>query len=230
MRTLVKCGIIAYAFICTLLQAHLPGALAEEPSGIKVVVSDIDYPEKKIASEIQVVASSTGTKGKTYIYDPQDESPMIHDCAPGEVFRAFPMNDEYYHSKKYNCANTINFKVVSRFIFDTILKDAENAEQEEKISLAILLYSEVIFRAQQSNINISDQYVKKYYELVGSEFGVDQPYVFDSDQGIYVMSRPLKYKVGEFQKAAGLKVTGDLDYATLSERANMNIGDFIRPK
>ena len=107
-----------------------------------------------------------------------------------------------------------------------LIQAAQEKEDREEHGVAALLYNEAGARSGDTG-NVREYAAMEVYENVAREIGIHDAVWCDPEQGRFVMSPALLDGVREFQMRRSLEATGKLDYETLRELAQDDVGLYL---
>jgi len=152
-------------------------------------------------------------------------------CRQGDRIRAKPMSANFLlKAEECNEKNFQKIKCTKIEIYQIMAANAAHFEEKGDLPEASMLYSDLAARGKDSQPDSASEASVKALKLFGEYLSVKKPVVFDPAQNKMVMSKEMKGSIKKFQKDMSIKVTGNLDYKTLSKAANADIGAYMFQK
>ena len=157
--------------------------------------------------------------------DKQGELKLNFVCLQGTRIQAQPYSLAFTYSKKAHCRPTLELRVDSINVMTRLQANLGKALESEDYATAVLIANELASTETREGKGVAGfqaETLAIYY--AEKAFGVTGGVAFDYAQGKAVMAPVLHAKVRKYQSQMGLKMTGQLDYKTISTLAGTSSG------
>ena len=207
-----------------LLLGLLPSLTIAQETTLLITVHDRDFNQPVPSVIWQITHEGEKALNET---DKKGQLKLNMECAQGTTIQAQPVSKAYHFSKAVYCQGKkkIEFSVTSISTAFVLQKNLSEAEAAQDFKTAAHIATELSMVNLRSGEGVAGTTAERLaYEYTAKALDVHEGVVFDKMQGKDVMTQNLKQKISEFQLAHNIRVTGQLDYDTLSALSGKTSG------
>lgn len=213
--------------ILPLLLFQEPTRIAAQETTLNLVrVTDREEVSRPIPSEIvHFLPTSPNQPIPIDETDDQGRLSLQFTCIQGTKVQARPHDWTYMHSSKAFCRETMSFRVDSIETQKRLQANMDRAATHGDFAAAALAATELASMDKRETQQVAGEQAEFLSVVYAAKaLGIDDGFAFDQAQSRLVMSVEMVDVVREYQLGAGLEVTGQLDYNTLSTMSKTTSG------